>query len=202
MGITNESETPRRKLLTWLKRSLVPLAGLLGALAIFVIVGWLSLRYHEFFENINEHFKGYEYLGVFVISLVLNATIIIPVSAVAVISSLGVLFLPFAVGIVGGIGAAIGEMTGYVAGRAGRDLLAKNKIYVRVERWVARWGMLSVFLLSIFPFLFDIVGIIAGATKMPIWKFFISCWLGRTILYVTAAYLGHFGISFFIKWFS
>jgi uncharacterized membrane protein YdjX (TVP38/TMEM64 family) len=187
MGITNETETPRRRFLIWLKKSLVPLAGLLGALVIFVTVGWLYLRYPEFFENL----KGYGYLGVFVISLILNATVIIPVSAMAVISSLGgALPSPFLVGVVGGIGAAVGEMTGYVAGRAGRDLLAKNKIYIRVERWVHRWGMVAVFVLSIFPFLFDIVGIIAGATRMPVWKFFIACLFGRMILYISVAYIG------------
>lgn len=187
MGITSETETTRRKFLTWLRKSLVPLSGLLLALAIFVTVGWLYLHYPEFFERL----KGYGYLGVFVISLILNATVIIPVSAMAVIASLGpVLPPPFFVGVVGGIGAAIGEMTGYVAGRAGRELLAKNKIYIRVERWVQRWGMMAVFVLSIFPFLFDIVGIIAGATRMPVWKFFIACILGRMILYISVAYIG------------
>jgi uncharacterized membrane protein YdjX (TVP38/TMEM64 family) len=187
MENTDEVKTGKRRLLSWLKKSLVPLAGLLGALAIFVVVAWLYLRYPGFFEDL----KGYGYLGVFVISLILNATVIIPVSAMAVISSLGGAFpSPFVVGLVGGIGAAIGEMTGYVAGRAGRDLLAKNRIYVRVEGWVQRWGMFAVFVLSIFPFLFDIVGIIAGATRMPVWKFFIACLLGRIILYITVAYIG------------
>ena len=187
MGITNDTETPKKKFLPWLKKSLVPIAALLGALAVFAVVAWLYLRYPEFFNKL----KGYGYLGVFVISLILNATVIIPVSAMAVISSLGgALPLPFLVGLVGGIGAGIGEMTGYVAGRAGRDLLAKNKIYVRVERWVQRWGMLAVFLLSMFPLLFDIVGIIAGATRMPVWKFFVACWLGRTIVYIAVAYIG------------
>jgi uncharacterized membrane protein YdjX (TVP38/TMEM64 family) len=187
MGVSNSTETGRGRLLRWLKKSIVPLAALMGALAVFVIVGWLYLRYPEFFENL----KGYGYLGVFVISVILNATVIIPVSAMAVISSLGgALPSPLLVGLVGGIGAAIGEMTGYIAGRAGRDLLAKNRIYVRVEGWMQRWGMVAVLLLSIFPFLFDIVGIIAGATRMPVWKFFFACWLGRTILYIAVAYIG------------
>jgi uncharacterized membrane protein YdjX (TVP38/TMEM64 family) len=187
MGIINETETPRRKFLTWLKKSLVPLSGLLLALAIFITVGWLYLRYPGFFERL----QGYGYLGVFVISLILNATVIIPVSAMAVISSLGgALPSPFVVGVVGGIGAGIGEITGYIAGRAGRELLAKNKIYIRVEKWVQRWGMMAVFILSIFPFLFDIVGIIAGATRMPVWKFFIACLFGRVILYISVAYIG------------
>ena len=193
MGVTNEAQKPHRRFIAWVKKSSVPLAGLLGALAIFVTVGWLYFRYPEFFESL----KGYGYLGVFVISLILNATVIIPVSAMAIISSLGgALPSPFLVGVVGGIGAAIGELTGYVAGLAGRELLAKNKIYIRVEGWVQRWGMMAVFVLSIFPFLFDIVGIIAGATRMPIWKFLIACLLGRVILYIAVAYIGSALFSF------
>ena len=196
MGVTNEAQKPHNRFVAWLKRSSVPLASLLVAMAIFVIVGWLYLRYPGFFDSL----KGYGYLGVFVISLILNATVIIPVSAMAIISSLGgALPSPFLVGVVGGIGAAIGEMTGYIAGRAGRDLLAKNKIYIRVEGWVQRWGMFAVFVLSIFPFLFDIVGIIAGATRMPVWKFFIACLLGRMILYVAVAYIGS-ALFDFLPW--
>jgi len=187
MGITDEAQKPHKRFIAWLKKSSIPLAGLLGALAIFVIVGWLHFKYPDFFKS----FERYGYLGVFVVSLILNATVIVPVSAMAIIASMGgAMPFPFLVGVIGGIGAAIGEMTGYVAGRAGRDLLAKNKIYIRVERWVQRWGMVAVFVLSIFPFLFDIVGIIAGATRMPFWKFFIACLFGRMILYVAVAYIG------------
>lgn len=199
MGSTNETETTRGKFLPWLKKSIVPLATLLGAIAIFAVIAWLYIRYPGFFDRL----KGYGYLGVFVISVLLNATVIIPVSVMAIISSLGgALPLPFVVGLVGGVGAAIGEITGYLAGRAGRDLLAKNRIYVRVEGWVQRWGMLAVFLLSIFPLLFDVVGIIAGATRMPVWKFVLACWLGRTIIYIAVAYLGYFGFDIITRWFS
>ncbi len=148
----------------------------------------------DFFDRL----KGYGYLGVFIISLTLNATVIIPVSAMAIISSLGgALPSPFLVGIIGGIGAGIGEITGYIAGRAGRELLAKNKIYIRIEGWVQRWGIFAVFVLSVFPFLFDIVGIIAGATRMPVWKYFLACTLGRMILYVAVAYLGSWLFNLF-----
>ena len=178
----------------WLKKRLVPLAGLLLALAIVITVGYLYLRNPHFFDNL----KAYGYLGVFVISIALNATVIIPVSNMTVITGMGaILALPWLVGVVGGIGAGIGEMTGYVVGRSGRDLLAKNKMYVRVERWVKRWGWIAVFILSIFPFAFDVVGIIAGATRMPVWKFMIACWLGRTVSYVAAAYLGKAIIPWF-----
>jgi membrane protein DedA with SNARE-associated domain len=187
MSTAGEGKNDRKKILSWLKKSLVPLSGLIGALAVFAFVGWFYLRYPDFFKE----FEKYGYMGVFIVSVTLNATVIVPVSAMAVISSLGgVMPSPLLVGVIGGIGAGIGEMVGYIAGRAGRNLLARNKMYVRVEGWVQRWGPFAVFIFSIFPFLFDIVGLIAGATRMPAWKFFIACWLGRTILYVSVAYLG------------
>ena len=114
----------------------------------------------------------------------------------AIIASMGgVLPSPLLVGIIGGIGAGVGEMTAYIAGRSGRQLLAKSSIYTRVERWVKRWGWIAIFILSIFPLIFDVVGIIAGAMRMPWWRFFLACWAGRTVSYVTVAYLAHYGFK-------
>lgn len=191
-------------MLAWFKKRLIPLAGLLGALAIIITVGCLYLRYPDIFKD-PDIFRGVEqlrYFGVFVISVVLNATVIVPVSNMTIIGSMGaILSLPWLVGLAGGIGAAIGEMTGYVAGRSGRDLLAKNKFYNRVEGWVKSKGWIAVFILSIFPFVFDVVGIIAGALRMPLWKFFVACWLGRTISYVVVAYFGKVILDA-IPWFN
>ena len=199
VAIIDTNRPPRlKRILHWLRKRLVPLAGLLGALAIIIVVGWFYLKYPDFFENL----KKYGYLGAFIISVILNATVIIPVSNMTVIMALGVaLPLPWLVGLAGGIGAAIGEMTGYVAGRSGRALLAKNKIYQRMEGWVKRWGWIAVFVLSIFPLVFDVVGIIAGAARMPLWKFFLASWLGRTVSYVAVAYLASFGFKA-IPWFG
>ena len=85
-------------------------------------------------------------------------------------------------------------MTGYIAGRSGRGLFARSTMYHRVEGWVKRWGWIAVFIMSIFPFFFDVVGIIAGALRMPLWKFFVACWLGRTIVYVVMVTLASLGL--------
>jgi uncharacterized membrane protein YdjX (TVP38/TMEM64 family) len=194
------------RIFSWIRKRIIPLSTLLLALAIIVTVGWLYLRYPDFFENLKAYAnKGalFGYGATFVISVILNATVIIPVSNMTIITGLGaILPLPWLVGLVGGLGAGFGEMTGYVVGRSGRDLLAKNKMYTRVERWVKRWGWIAVLLLSIFPLLFDVVGIIAGAMRMPLWRFFLATWLGRTISYVTVAYLGAWGFDKAIHWFS
>jgi uncharacterized membrane protein YdjX (TVP38/TMEM64 family) len=190
---TTGGERPGRKgILVWLNKRLVPLAGLVFALAIIVGVVFVYLQNREIFKEL----EAYGYLGAFVVSVILNATVILPVSNITIIIALGAtLPLPWVVGLAGGFGAAIGEMTGYIVGRSGRGLLARNKVYIRMEGWVKRWGWIAVFVLSIFPFVFDIVGIIAGAMRMPVWRFFLACWLGRTILYVTVACLASVGLK-------
>ena len=182
-----------KRMLGWLRKRIIPISGLLLVIAIIVTVGILYTKYPDIFDEL----KGYGYVGAFVISVILNATLIIPVSNMAVIFSLGTVpsLFPLFIGLAGGIGAGIGEMTAYIAGRSGRQLLAKSTIYTRVESWVKRWGWIAVFILSIFPFVFDVVGIIAGAMRMPWWRFFLACWAGRTISYVTVAYLAHIGFE-------
>jgi membrane protein YqaA with SNARE-associated domain len=106
------------------------------------------------------------------------------------------------VGLVSGAGAAIGETTGYIAGRSGRSLLAKSRIYSRVEEWVRKWGVYAIFVFSIVPFMFDLVGIAAGALRFPFWKFFIACMLGRMVLYVTVISLASLGYEWIPTWFD
>jgi uncharacterized membrane protein YdjX (TVP38/TMEM64 family) len=198
MEETSPIEQRKTGILAWLKKRIIPLSGLVLALAIIIAVGYIYFHNPGFFERL----KGYGYLGVFVISVILNATVIIPVSNMTVILAMGATMpMPWVVGLAGGVGAAIGEMTGYIAGRSGRDLLAKNKMYNRVEGWVKKRGWIAIFLLSAFPFIFDVVGIIAGALRMPIWKFFLATWLGRTASYIVVAYLGSLGIKA-LPWFS
>ncbi len=173
-----------------LEKRLIPVLTLLLAVAIVVGVFYF---YRNYPDRVSE-LKTYGYSGIFLISLILNATIILPVGNIIVIATLGAA-LPSAllVGLIGGAGAAIGEMTGYMAGYSGRTIVQRQKTYVRLERWVKKWGILAIFILSIVPFVFDLAGIAAGALRLPLWKFWIACWLGRTILYTVIALTGALG---------
>ncbi len=198
MNDIDASRLRRLKTLAWLRKKVVPLLGLLLALAIMGGIAYVYWRFPGMFREL----RALGYLGAFLISLILNATIILPVSNVAIIVTLGAtLQTPVFVGLAGGIGAAIGELTGYVAGRSGRRLFARSRIYTRVEGWVKRRGWIAVFVFSIFPFAFDVVGIIAGALRMPLWRFFLACWAGRTISYIVVAYFGQVIIGY-IPWFT
>lgn len=169
-----------------LKR-VVPFITLLLVIATTVSILYFS---HYYSSKIAE-LEAYGYLGAFLISLIFNATVILPAGNVLVISALGAV-LPSAVlvGLAGGTGAAIGETTGYLAGYSGRGIAQKSKIYSRVEEWVRRWGVPTIFVFSLLPFLFDLAAIAAGVLRFPFWKFFLICWAGRTISYTVVALIG------------
>ena len=171
-------------------RKLLPVVGLLLIIGIVVGIFYLYQNYPERVEAL----KGYGYLGVFLISLTLNATIVLPTGNFLMLAALGAI-LPSAtmVGLAGGIGAAIGELTGYMAGYSGQAIVSRQKVYTRLKGWVGKWGVLTIFLLSVAPLFFDLAGIAAGVIRFPLWKFLLACWLGRTILYLVVAWGGAMG---------
>jgi len=173
-----------------LKKKLIPLLALLLVIAISVGIFYFYRNYPGKIDEL----KAYGYLGAFIISLTFNATVILPAGNILILSALGAI-LPSAtiVGLVGGAGAAIGEITGYLVGYSGHGMVANSRLYSRVEGWMRRWGVLTIFILSLVPFVFDLAGIAAGVLRFPFWKFFLLCWLGRTILYIGAALAGAWG---------
>jgi membrane protein YqaA with SNARE-associated domain len=174
----------------WVRNRLLPILGLLLIIGIVIGVFYFYRSYPERIEAL----ESYGYLGAFLISLTLNATIVLPAGNFLVLATLGAI-LPSAtmVGLAGGIGAAIGELTGYVAGYSGQAVVSRQKVYTRLKGWVEKWGTLTIFLLSIVPLVFDLAGIAAGVLRFPLWKFFLACWLGRTILYLVIAWGGAMG---------
>jgi membrane protein YqaA with SNARE-associated domain len=137
---------------------------------------------------------NYGYLGAFLISLVANATVILPMPGLLILIGLGASFNPILVAVFGGIGGALGEMTGYILGRSGRGITSNNKWYMRAENWMKKRGFLAVFCFALLPFLpLDVAGLIAGVLRYPIWKFLLACVLGKTLLYVIMIQTGAWG---------
>ena len=171
----------------WVKRRLIPILTIVLVIAITVGIYFVYGRHPERLAEL----KNYVYWGAFLISVIGNATIILPGAVLPILSTIGIVLYPVTgpvgpvvVGLAGGAGAGIGEMTGYLVGYSGRGIIARAKIYNRLVGWVERWGAIGVFIFSLVPLVFDLVGIAAGALRIPFWKFVLACWLGRTILYV------------------
>jgi membrane protein YqaA with SNARE-associated domain len=197
--VAEESARGKTGVIGWLRRRIVPIAGMLLVIAIVVTVFYIKAERPELIDDL----KNYGYAGAFIVSVIFNATLILPAGNMLIQMALGATVLsPVLVGLIGGAGATIGETTGYLAGRSGRGLLARSKMYTRVEGWLQKWGMLTIFVFSIVPFVFDLVGIAAGALRFPFWKFFLACMLGRILLYTTMVWLASLGYETFIDWFS
>ncbi|MFC1893477.1 VTT domain-containing protein [Chloroflexota bacterium] len=97
-------------------------------------------------------------------------------------------------GLFSGIGGAIGELTGYMAGRSGRGIAQNNKWFTRSERWMRRWGTLTVFVFSLVPVLpIDVAGMAAGVLRFPIKKFLVACFFGKTLEFIAIALFGAWG---------
>ena len=133
----------------------------------------------------------YGYPGIVVLSFLANATLILPVPGILITSLMGTVFNPFWVGIAAGTGAALGEITGYMAGFSGQAVIENRKWYDRITLWMKKYGDITIFFLALIPNpFFDAGGIIAGALKIPLWRFLLWCWLGKVIKMIGFALAG------------
>jgi uncharacterized membrane protein YdjX (TVP38/TMEM64 family) len=172
-----------------LKGKVLPILGI--TLVVLITVGIFLYR-----DRISQ-LGALGYPGVFLVSIVWNSTILVPIPSFWTYFFLGQVFHPALVGLTGGSGAAVGELTSYLAGYSGRIILQgqkRIKLYTRVEDWIKRWGFIIVFAFNLVPFFpFDLVAIAAGATRFPLWKFYLACMAGRTLAYGFIAWAGSQG---------
>lgn len=138
------------------------------------------------------------YAGAFLIALLSSATIIFPAPGWAVIAAMSASFDPLLLGLAAGLGSAIGELSGYLAGDGMRDLLnSRIKESKQIEEIVRKYGVLAIGFFAFIPNpLFDVAGVIAGGLKMDWWKFLIACAVGRILRYVLLAFAGQFTLGF------
>lgn len=138
-------------------------------------------------------FGTWGYIGAFVISLIASATIILPAPGIAVVIAMSTALDPVILGIVAGLGSAVGEMSGYLAGTSGRALIPHRQRaqFERLHRLTDRYGAILLFALSAIPFpLFDFAGIIAGMLKIRVATFLATVAAGKSIKYILMIILG------------
>lgn len=138
-----------------------------------------------------EKFASFGYLGIFIISIIANATVIIPAPGLLFVFSMGAKFNPLLIGLAAGVGATIGELSGYLAGFSGQAIIENQKGYQRVVRWMEKNGPLTISILAFIPNpLFDLAGMISGAFRMPVAKFMFFAMIGKILKMIIFAYAG------------
>jgi len=131
--------------------------------------------------------KKYDYLSVFLANLLPSLSVVVPVhlffpgqAVNVVVASVGNSI--FWVAVVAAAGSTLGEVTGYYVGYSGQRLFKLERFdrYKTAERWMKRRGWLAVVTLAFLPlFIFDFVGIAAGALRLSLPKFLLFTYVGR-----------------------
>ena len=155
-------------------------------LLVVVITGVVYLSWDQI-----EQIGTFGYPAIFLISLIGSAAFLMPAPGLVLVMVAGSSLDLILVGIIAGLGAAIGELTGFVAGLSGQGVLEDTRLYWRFERWMQKSGTLAIFILGAVPNpLFDLGGMVAGASGMPAWRFVLGTWLGKSLRYALLAILG------------
>jgi uncharacterized membrane protein YdjX (TVP38/TMEM64 family) len=168
------------------KRRLNILRGivLIGVIALTVVL----VIYREDIQKL----QAFGYPGIFLFSILANATILIPVPGVVFTSAMGAVFNPLLVSLAAGAGAALGELSGYLAGFSGQAVVEDSPRYLRVVRWMEKYGDITILALAFIPNpLFDLAGMVAGVLKMTVWKFLAYCVVGKVLKMMMFAYAGN-----------
>lgn len=123
---------------------------------------------------------GLGYIGLFVATLLGSATIFIPAPNIPAIAAHAAQLDPALVALVGGVGWGLGEITGYLAGRGGQLEICDMPAWL-IRHW-DRYRFSIVTVLAIVPNpVFDVIGVLAGSTRMPARLFLVASILGRVI---------------------
>ncbi len=198
----------------FLKRGIwLALVGATVAAAILLIVFWKYL----------ERFQILIYIGLFFTAILAGSPIPVPTPCMALTFTLGSKFDPLVIGFVAASGAMIGSMTVYFTARTGRHFLPglnisdpANKIY---SSWLGRFlrrikipafldfvnkrGAIGVFLFSIFPNpLLMPVLFTNGLNRTRVWKVAFASLLGQSVLFLSLAFLGHYGLGSVLRYFG
>jgi membrane protein YqaA with SNARE-associated domain len=147
------------------------------------------------------------YPGAFLISAIGNATILFPFPYIGVAFILGGLrdeltlafvFDPWLIGIVSGIGAMIGEMSGYLIGYGGGRLIEEDqtsafKSFVDSH---PRAPPFVVWFLAATPIPDDVLVIPLGAARYSWRKVAIAQLIGKTMFLMAISWSGRIGLDF------
>jgi len=170
-------------------------------IAAFAFVVALSVLAFVYRDQIR-HLATYGYIGAFLLPLLANATVFLPIPGVMVIFTMGGLFNPWIVALLGGIGAAIGELSGYLVGYSGQGLAEKIKYYDQIVAWMEKHRRLSYLLITVMAFIpnpfFDAAGIAAGTLRIPVGYFLIFTMIGSILKMTVFAFAGNSSLNWLL----
>jgi len=147
----------------------------------------------------------YGYLGIFLISLLGAMSIFVPIPYTIVIFILGGLqdtvgnwvFDPLWIAVAAGVGAAIGEFSGYLIGFGGRKVIGdkyKKKMDF-LTKLFKKYGPIAIFVFALTPLPDDLLFIPLGIMRYSLIRAFIPALLGKFFSNLIIAYSGRLSLE-------
>ncbi|MFC5382603.1 VTT domain-containing protein [Aquipuribacter nitratireducens] len=164
----------------------------LVALVVVVNVGAYALLATDTAQRWLTALEQYAYGGSFLLSLLTNATVAVPVPYnPVVLQIMTVVEWPFLVAVLAAAGSALGESTGWWVGAQGRAVLPSEGRSGRVVTWLHRQserrvpaaGALAVLAAVPNP-AFDVAGLVAGTAGLPYPLFLVATFVGRLVRFL------------------
>lgn len=143
--------------------------------------------------------EQYGYLGIFLISLLGAMSIFLPVPYTVVIFILGGLptFNPIWIAVAAGLGAAIGEFSGYLIGVGGRRVI-KDKYKKKMDfltKLFKKYGPVAIFVFALTPLPDDLLFIPLGVMRYNLLRAFLPAILGKFLSNLIIAYSGRLSLE-------
>ena len=137
---------------------------------------------------------AFAYAGAFLVCLIANAVVAIPIPYIPVIAHIGATAQsPALVVVLGALGSVLGESVAYLVGRAEQGLVSEHPLYKRMHRLAERKWLAGLVLFGLaVPLnpLFDVAGLAAGAMGMRYRVFFIAVFTARVVRLALIVWLG------------
>jgi hypothetical protein len=165
---------------------------------IFVFMSNLVLGFYEKYGLLGI------FLGVFIVATFGNSTVIFPVPYSIVLVQVIILIpefrnfgMIFLLGCAGGAGAGIGEITGYLTGKASGHIVSESeygkKTIARWQKFVDKgWAMWLVFFFAATPLPDDGFLLFLGMLSYPLMKMLIVCTIGKVVHMLSMGAIAHF----------
>jgi membrane protein YqaA with SNARE-associated domain len=177
---------------TWSKRRIaLTVLGIIAMLAFNYAAYWLLTR-PAVTDWLNS-LVNVIYPGAFILAFVANVTVLIPIPYNGImLALLGKASLPWLAALLAAAGSVLGELTGYFAGRAGRQILGKSRAVTWTTEQMSTptrsFLFLMVFSAPPNP-IFDMAGLAAGTLKIPLRIFLPAVFIGRCARFLLFAYV-------------
>ncbi len=159
------------------------------------------VEFSEIFQQISQWMENfayqYGYFGIFLISLLGASSIIFPIPYTVIIFALGNTFEPLWIAVAAGLGAAIGEILGYLIGVGGGKFISE-KYQGKMEsvtKVIERYGWIYIFVFALTPLPDDLLFIPLGVMRYGLLRAFVPALIGKFLMSVIVAYSGRFSVQ-------